>query len=352
MVLDLAAHRLVLALDGIIERFGDGEYISLGPSMQQVMPKVSVVLTAYRAEAYVEAAVRSVLLQTEPDFELIAVNDGSPDATGAVLDSIGDPRLRVIHQENQGPAGSLNTGLRLARGEFIALLDGDDIFVDDKIRRQVHHLEIHPEADLTFTWSDWIDARGLPIGLGSRHCHGSFSFEDLLEDFVIGNTSSVLFRRSCLDQSGLVDSAFSRFYDVDLFLRIALLRSRNVHCVAAPLTLYRRHPHQMSRNWKAMEQEWHRFLKKMQNLAPARARQSLARGASNMQRYFAFLAYEAGEPQTAARILAASIRSSPVPFVTDLRNWKVVAATAAALVLPSAVHSALERLAGVKRASV
>ena len=139
-------------------------------------------------------------------------------------------------------------------------------------------------------------------------------------------------------------TVFSGFY-LAFYLLLASLIFR-------ALTLYRRHPHQMSRNWKAMEQEWHRFLKKMQNLAPARASQSLARGASNMQRYFAFLAYEAGEPQTAARILAASIRSSPVPFVTDLRNWKVVAATAAALVLPSAVHSALERLAGVKRASV
>jgi len=321
------------------------------PLEQHVTPKVSVVLTAYRAAAYVEAAVSSVLLQTEQDFELIAVNDGSPDDTGAVLDSIRDPRLRVIHQENQGPAGSLNTGLRLARGEFIALLDGDDIFVDDKLHQQVHHLQTHPEADLTFTWSDWIDARGLPIGLGSRHCHGAFSFEDLLEDFVIGNTSSVLFRRSCLEQCGLVDPTFSRFYDVDLFLRIALLRSRNVHCVPAPLTLYRRHPHQMSRNWKAMEQEWHHFLRKMKEVAPARATQALARGASNMQRYFAFLAYEAGEPQTAARILAASIHNHPLLFLTDPRNWKIAAATTSALVLPAAVHSALERIAGVKRAS-
>ena len=97
------------------------------------MIPVSVVLTAYNSAPFVAEAVESVLRQTFRDFEVIAVDDGSQDGTSEILDRYSDPRLQVVHQNNGGPAASLNTGLRLARGRYVALLDGDDCWHPDEL---------------------------------------------------------------------------------------------------------------------------------------------------------------------------------------------------------------------------
>lgn len=92
------------------------------------MPKASVVVPVYNVEQYLEKCVRSVLAQTERDFELLLVDDGSPDGSGKLCDALAleDSRIRVIHQQNQGLGGARNTGIREARGEWILLVDSDD----------------------------------------------------------------------------------------------------------------------------------------------------------------------------------------------------------------------------------
>lgn len=92
------------------------------------MPKISVIMPVYRTEATVAAAIESVLAQTEPDFELVCVNDGSPDRAGEILASYAakDPRIRVFTQENRGLSGARNTGLDHAAGEYVTFLDSDD----------------------------------------------------------------------------------------------------------------------------------------------------------------------------------------------------------------------------------
>jgi len=311
------------------------------------MIPVSVVLTAYNSAPFVAEAMESVLRQTFRDFEVIAVDDGSQDGTGEILDRHVDPRLHVVHQDNGGPAASLNTGLRLARGRYIALLDGDDCWHPDKLRNHLAYLNANPDADLTFDWSNWIDSHSRETGLHSAWRRGRFSFRALLEDFVIGNTSSVVFRRSALDAAGMCDSQFRRYYDADLFLRIALLREGNVHALPRPLTYYRRHGAQMSRDWTVMRQEWYALLEKFRSIAPSETAEASPRGSSNMTRYFAVLAYECGDFSEAASILAGSFRAAPALYLTDRRNWTLTAAAAAGLLLPSAVHCWLERLAGI-----
>lgn len=96
-------------------------------------PLFSVVIPVYNRARVLDAALRSVLAQSEPDFEIVVVDDGSQDDPGAVAASFGDPRIRVIHQENAGGGAARNTGIREARGRFIAFLDSDDVFLP-------HHL--------------------------------------------------------------------------------------------------------------------------------------------------------------------------------------------------------------------
>lgn len=92
------------------------------------MPKVSVIVPVYNVESYLEKCVRSILCQTERDFELLLIDDGSPDSSGALCDSLAetDPRIRVIHQENQGLGGARNTGIEAASGQWLLFVDSDD----------------------------------------------------------------------------------------------------------------------------------------------------------------------------------------------------------------------------------
>jgi glycosyltransferase involved in cell wall biosynthesis len=104
-------------------------------------PTVTAVVTAYNHERFVAAAIHSALRQDYPAelLEVVVVNDGSTDGTGRVLDARfgSEPRVRIVHQENRGFAGAMNRALGEARGELIALLDGDDTWPLDKLARQV-----------------------------------------------------------------------------------------------------------------------------------------------------------------------------------------------------------------------
>jgi glycosyltransferase involved in cell wall biosynthesis len=312
--------------------------------------RVSVVLTAFNLSRFVGAAVESVLSQTFSDFELIAVDDGSSDGTAEILDAFRDPRLRVIHQANAGGAEALNTGFRLARGDYVALLDGDDRWRPDKLRTHVEYLDAHPDADATFCRSAWIGESGRDTGLQSRRCEGTFSFSQLLEDYAIGNTSALVLRRTALTQAGYCNPRWRICKDAELVLRIALLRPDNVHAIPRTLTEYRRHGAQVSRNRQGLRSEWDELIREFEGITPAVTR-SVARGSrSNMARYCAFLAYEAGDFREAARNLRAAFHAAPGPFLFDPRNWRIAAGIAAALLLPSTVHHGLERMAGVTMA--
>lgn len=93
------------------------------------MPQISVIVPVYKVEAYLPACIDSILIQSFTDFELILVDDGSPDSCGAICDAYAqrDPRIRVIHQENRGLSGARNSGMDIAAGEFITFIDSDDL---------------------------------------------------------------------------------------------------------------------------------------------------------------------------------------------------------------------------------
>lgn len=101
------------------------------------MPKVSVIVPVYNVERYLEKCVRSVLAQSERDFELLLVDDGSPDGCGALCDRLAeeDSRIRVIHQENMGLGGARNTGIEKARGEWLLFVDSDDWIEPDTLEK-------------------------------------------------------------------------------------------------------------------------------------------------------------------------------------------------------------------------
>ena len=130
------------------------------------MPKASVIVPVYKVEEYLEKCVQSILAQTERDFELILVDDGSPDRCGALCDSLAqtDSRIRVIHQENQGLGGARNTGIREARGDWLLLVDSDD-WIEPKILEKAMEAGLRGEADLVMFAFRTVDEQGRELGV-------------------------------------------------------------------------------------------------------------------------------------------------------------------------------------------
>ena len=107
--------------------------------------RVSVIMPAYNYAQFIGAAIESVLGQSWQDWELIIVDDGSTDATPAVIAGFHDPRIRALRRQNGGEAAARNSGLDLARGEYISFLDADDLYLPNALADRVAFLETHPE---------------------------------------------------------------------------------------------------------------------------------------------------------------------------------------------------------------
>jgi len=164
------------------------------------VPRVSVVMTLYNKGAFVEEAVRSVLAQTFTDFELLVVDDASTDDGPARVAAIDDPRVRLLRAErNGGRAAAANRGYAAARGEYIAILDSDDIAEPDRLAQQVAFMDAHPEVGVCGTAVRYFGARdGVARWPASdRACRGTMLFTDP----VLYGTS--IMRRSVLTAHGL-----------------------------------------------------------------------------------------------------------------------------------------------------
>ncbi len=312
-------------------------------------PLVSVIICVHNGELFLKQALDSVFSQSLKNFEAITVDDGSRDGSMRLLQSYNDRRLRVIRQENQGAPSALKTGLRAARGDFVAILDQDDLWLPQQLSVCVGALETQPEVDLVFSWYRVINRHGREMGLHSHRYHGTIDFRGLLEDFVIGATSNIVVRRSALESAGNLDAAFPRFYDLDFCLRVALLRPHNILAVPQELTLYRRHSSQFTKNLFGMQEEWEAIVAKLNRFAPREVASVLDHARCNRNRFFARIAYENGEFLRALGLLLEGFRHSPLRFLLDRRNWTTTAASVAGALLPTGVLLVLERIAGFDR---
>jgi glycosyltransferase involved in cell wall biosynthesis len=133
--------------------------------MQPLQPKISVILPFYNAEKYVFHAIKSVLCQSFENFELLLINDGSNDNSIEIIKSFNDQRIRIIeNDQNIGLIKTLNKGVLLARGEYIARMDADDICRMDRFQKQYDFLEKNQDYVMCGTWATSIDCNGNKIG--------------------------------------------------------------------------------------------------------------------------------------------------------------------------------------------
>lgn len=165
------------------------------------MARVSVIMPARDAARFIGPAVQSVLDQTYGDWELIVVDDGSKDETQRVLGGFADSRLRVVTQDaTAGVSAARNAALRVARSEFVANLDADDVWLPGKLARQVAALDDDPALGFVYTESSSIDAEGHVIHRRLGRGHSGLTCRDLLTGRLPFQTSSVMIRRAFLDE--------------------------------------------------------------------------------------------------------------------------------------------------------
>lgn len=208
-------------------------------------PRVSVVIPAYNAERCIGEAIQSVLKQSYREWEVVVVDDGSTDRTSEVVAGFGE-RVRYLRQTNAGAAAARNAGIREARGELIAFLDADDVWLPDKLQLQVAYLDAHPETALVYAdvQMQREDGRLLPSYLAEKkHAGSGRIFDAVVQEYFI-HTSSTLIRRSCLEEVGGFDPALKTAEDRDLWLRLAYRWP--VGLVEQPLALVRRSPGSLS----------------------------------------------------------------------------------------------------------
>ena len=229
--------------------------------MTEATVRVSIVVPAYNAGAFIGEALGSLSNQEYRDFEIVVVDDGSTDDTAAQVERIAAApplagRLRLIRQANGGPSAARNRGIAAGRGIYVGFLDADDRWHPMKISRQIALMDEDDSLDLTCSWWRVIDEQGQDTGRLGGPPSARITLQDLVLDNIIGTTSNVIVRRRCLAAIGGFEESMSYCEDYDLWLRIAQIATANMACVTMPLVDRRVREAQLTKNWSRMDTGW------------------------------------------------------------------------------------------------
>jgi glycosyltransferase involved in cell wall biosynthesis len=225
-----------------------------------VSPLFSVIMPNYNGGSLIGEALESIRRQTCQDYEVIVVDDGSTDNSRDVIEAMKplfDGKLRYVYQPNQGCAAARNTGLRLARGEYIAFLDTDDLWKDERLQRHAEIFRRHPDvgfccSNFLFLFEDqttedhftkWVKIDQFPYGLPIAAAE---AFRLLLRVNFVGVGAATV-RRSCVQAVGEFDQRYRQAEDYDFWLRCAMVT--NFYVLRETLHFYRVRRGSLSSNW-------------------------------------------------------------------------------------------------------
>ncbi len=232
-------------------------------------PLISIIMPTYNRLAWLQAALRSVFAQTLDDWELIVAEDGSDAPTKEYLRAVAAGngcRVRVLWLTHGGnPPAARNAALREARGEYVAFLDSDDLWLARKLELQIASLGEHPARDWSYTRAALVDGSGRPLagGRGLRYpaTKDGWIAESLLRGEAAVTQSSVVVRRETIARVGGYPEDLPICGDYELYVRLAL--ESEIDFVDEPLVLVRRHGEHYCDDLAALA-EVRRFMGKMQ----------------------------------------------------------------------------------------
>ena len=320
------------------------------------MPKVSVIIPVYGVEQFVEAAIRSVLNQNYNDFEIIVVNDKSPDRSLEICESIIDPRIKIVtHLENRGLAGARNTGIRHASGDYIALLDSDDLWEEGKLLAHVKHLDENPLVGVSFSRSAFIDEQGRHLNTYQMPKLNNITVAHLMCRNPVGNGSAPVVRKEVFEQIGVMenihgvdelhyfDDSFRQSEDIECWIRIAATTSWQFEGLSDPLTLYRINSASLSANIPKQLASWEKVMDKLKSYSPELWEQNVDLARAFQLRYLARQAIRQKDGHTSFALVRQAFKSSPAMlFKEPGRTILTVVAAVTLLVVPKNIYQKLE----------
>jgi glycosyltransferase involved in cell wall biosynthesis len=233
--------------------------------------KVSVIVPTYNYARFIDACLESIFAQRYRNFEVIVVDDGSTDGT---KEAIGKYRESIvyIYQENRGLPAARNTGIRAARGEFLAFLDSDDLWLPDKLEEQLNVMSRSQRMGIIFSDASAFDGEKMlreSILKEEKICTGSCFRRLFMGNYLVMPT--VVIRKACLEKSGLFDESLMVTADYDLWLRISA--HYEIGFVDKVLALYRVHPSNMSKDFCRLLEDEIQTVQKIVKLYPDRVRE-------------------------------------------------------------------------------
>lgn len=214
-------------------------------------PTISVIIPLYNHERFIKEAVDSVLNQSFQDFELIIVNDGSTDNSEDIIKNIKDDKIIYLYQENKGAHNAINRGIHISRGEYVSILNSDDIYYPNRFEEILKIFEADPSIYAVFSYIELIDEKGNHVGLkkgaddnwlGFDHNTSFRQHNNIILDLLAGNflhTSSNLFCRKNVFGTIGYFSDLKYTHDYDFFLRLCY--HYKIHIIKKPLLKYRFH---------------------------------------------------------------------------------------------------------------
>lgn len=284
-------------------------------------PLVSVVIPAYNAERFISRTLESVLAQSYSHLEVLVINDGSTDCTATIVEWFAqqDTRIRLFTQPNTGVAAARNLAIRQAHGQFVAVIDADDLWYPDQITQQVACFCKSPDTvGLVYSWSIDIDEQDRPLsGIHAAEITGNVHPTLLCHNFL-GNASCTMMRRSSLMQVGGYDEQFQAqnaygCEDWDLYLRIA--EEYEFGVVPEFLVGYRKLQHSMSYDYDRMARSHALMLKRVQQRHPQLSGWLYRLSRSSLYLYFGQQANQHGADREAVRWLIQAVRVDLTPWL-------------------------------------
>lgn len=291
------------------------------------MNLVSVIIPIYNVEKYVDATIKSVLAQTHQNFEILIVDDASPDKSVEICKQFSDPRIKIISQDNRGPSGALNTGIRQAKGAYLAFLDGDDLWLPEKLAKHIAHLESSPTVGVSFSRSSFINEAGQPLGDYQMPKLKGITAPYLLRHNPTGNGSAAVVRRETIEaikyQDNLHTSVEDCFFDerlrasqdIEFLLRIALQTPWQIEGISEALTQYRVKPGGLSSNFSKVIESWQQVIERTRSYAPEFIAQYENQSMSYQFRYLA---------RQAIRMQAEKSMARELIHRALLTHWRII----------------------------
>ncbi|MBD1851951.1 glycosyltransferase family A protein [Leptolyngbya sp. FACHB-711] len=323
------------------------------------MNKVTVIIPAYGVEKYIASTIESVLAQSYQNFELVIVDDGSPDRSVEICQRFKDPRIRILRQENQGPAAARNLGIANSSGEYIAFLDGDDLWQPDKLAKHVEHLNNAPEVGVSFCRSELIDEFDRSLGMYQVITKlEDITPLDLLCRTPIGNGSVPVIRRSTLEDIKYTlnqgeteqtcffnpDRSIHPSEDVECWMRIALTTSWKIAGISDALTLYRVNSRGFSANLEKKLASWERMLEAVEQYAPDACQKWMRPAMAYQLRHLARRAVSLRDGQMAISFSHRAMSAySPILTEEPYRTFQTFAAAYSVRFFPIELYKKLEK---------